>query len=68
MQKINMSVTLDKINVYLPTDYIIKSDMLVVQIKNLKILKREHESNLLAEISEMKDEEDEFFDVNENPD
>ncbi|EGR32995.1 hypothetical protein IMG5_064500 [Ichthyophthirius multifiliis] len=60
---LNLSVQIGKINVYLPINYQIASDILTFQIKNLKIFKREHDTELhqenLNQSFKQKDEQEE---------
>lgn len=43
----NLQINISKINVYFPTDYINLNDMVVVQLKNVQLVKREHEQFIL---------------------
>lgn len=39
-----MSITIGRINLYFPLNYQIRSDLFLIQLKNLKSFKREHDS------------------------
>lgn len=41
-QQMNLSVTIQKINIYLPTDYMKNSYMVVLHVDQLKLYKREY--------------------------
>ncbi|EAR98069.2 PH domain protein, putative (macronuclear) [Tetrahymena thermophila SB210] len=47
--KSNISVNMGRINIYFPINYQIRSDIFLIQLKNLKSYKREHDSLLVLQ-------------------
>ncbi|KAL4465070.1 hypothetical protein ABPG72_009448 [Tetrahymena utriculariae] len=64
--KSNISVSMGRINIYFPINYQIRSDIFLIQLKNLKSYKREHDSLLVLQQNDAYSYHTENHNKNEN--